>query len=73
MVWPFTLQDYFTGLFSKQFQNLIHQMRNENTHEYEQEFFIMYLDIKTKLSQLISKGWYGSKKKDVGNEWLNYN
>ena len=39
MVWPFTLLDYFTGLFSKQFQNLIHQMRNENTHEYEQEFF----------------------------------
>lgn len=70
MVWPFTLQDYFTGLFSKQFQNLIHQMRNENTHEYEQEFFIMYLDIKTKLSQLISKGWYSSKKKDVGNEMV---
>ena len=68
MVWPFTLQDYFTSLFSKQFQNLIRQMRNENTHEYEQEFFIMYLDIKTKLSQLISKGCYGSKKKDVGNE-----
>lgn len=41
MVWPFTLLDYFTGLFSKQFQNLIHQMRNENTHEYEQEFFLL--------------------------------
>ena len=44
-------------------------MRNENTHEYEQEFFIMYLDIKTKLSQLISKG-YMRKKKDVGNEMV---
>lgn len=33
-------------------------------------FFIMYLDIKTKLSQLISKGCYGSKKKDVGSEMV---
>ena len=45
-------------------------MSYENTQEYEQEFVIMYLDIKTKASQLISKGCYGSKKKDVGNEMV---
>ena len=44
-------------------------MSYENTQEYEQEFVIMYLDIKTKASQLISKGCYGSKK-DVGNEMV---